>query len=214
MPAARTGEVVFRETGSGTNGGAWPARWVTHDTAGTGTYDVQSGGLRVVTAGTGGFYTDLSNLIPSCPRSMNSEVLFRVKTAPALHEEYITVVLRSSGDYGGFYPQFGYMLALAPSGNNWSLAFCAFGTQTTIGTAVTHTFVNNASYWVRFRCQRGRLSASVWDDGTAEPAAWQFDQFDGQYNNPGQCSFYVQAGSGGLAETAVFDSITVWDLGG
>jgi hypothetical protein len=109
------------------------------------------------------------------------EILVRWKQVAAGNPSF-RVVARASGGDGSEYS---YHLHVDSVGDDWRIGRFLNGVHTYLGIEQAHDFRSDIFHWARFRVQGNTISAKIWDDGSAEPTAWDDTDTDGNITSGG-----------------------------
>ena len=154
----------------------WTARWVTTNTnwlvrakAGA------EGGKTLENTGTNtGRHLLTWNAIDADANRADVEILVRYRPSTS-STELPRLTLRGSGAAGA---ENGYFVSFNASSLNFNLAKFVAGTQTNLGSTISHTTIANVWYYVRFRANGTTLQMRRWKDGEVEPSAWELTVTD------------------------------------
>src|SRR5450756_281683 len=190
--------MAFSETWTGTNGAAWPAGWTHYDGPAS---TIQSNAGRQGTGASA--YTDVWDYQTG---TVDGEVLVQVQVSGTT-ERYVEVGARSTADsrisgncYAAHFSQDGTCVIFR---------FDAGAQVQLVATASGYlTIAANAWYWIRFRWQGSKLSASFWPATGGEPGTWSLTTTDSTYSTAGMVGLFVQTGVTGTALTFNWDNLT------
>jgi hypothetical protein len=101
----------------------------------------------------------------------------------------------------------------ASSGTTLGFTRRVSGTDTSIGTDVTISYVANTLYWLRFRINGSNLYARFWADGSTEPTSWTETATDtgaGAISGAGGWGIRTKSTNG---DSILYDSYSVTNFG-
>lgn len=200
----------------GTNGDAWPNPWVTAFSGGTGTADIQSNKLRMQTAATGAYLCMVQADI-GIPIYDRVEIRCRVTPGQTwVTESFFDVVILDAWrtSVSPQEPQNGYSADVFGQATpkillSSDVASTEADTGQTANARSGSTAVN-----VVFRRVGGVTMMKAYDDGTAEPAAWDliYTPTVPVSTGPWRLGFSIVCGNAAAAVRFDVDNITVDDL--
>ncbi|MDQ3275291.1 MAG: hypothetical protein M3Q39_09770, partial [Actinomycetota bacterium] len=209
--------VLFTDTFTGSDGAPW-------DTAKWQTAEVGTGGVVDVAANEGRIYMPGANsrgrTSSKMPATVDSEALLSYRydshTAGGADVSYFRVHLRGDGVWvSTTAPSNGYGVEVR---SNTSSVFgykSVGGVHTVLAsTSGVAPISPGTKRWLRLRVQGTTMSVKIWDDGTAEPAAWS-TEWTGLTELTAGGVFMPGARMSGTAtapNTWRFDDLTVTDL--
>lgn len=199
---------------NGSNGDAWPSPWITNFGGGSGTADIQSNQLRLITPATGAFGGSARALM-MIPH-WDFDIYVRVTPGAAwITEAFVCIGIGDTfaGVTNG--PNNAFISNLGGASSEFNFAsILATSSTTQLNPGYTYT----ASNPINLRIFKSGLSAAVkiWDDGTNEPALWASSGSITASAAPNTGLFGLiigtNTGSAASAVTFSFDNLSINDL--
>jgi len=181
---------------------------------GTATDDIQ-GSLLSIALAAGGAYGVRGGVALTGARVPDDfELLLNSQTNTG-SENYLRITWRTSDTSAatnGSDIQYGYRLESVPLFGTLKLERMDNYSATSLASP-GYTFTNGARHWIRIRAERDRIQVKVWDNGSAEPGAWQIDVTDGTYPSGDRLIIALLNGWTGDAVSRTIGGLSVWDLG-
>lgn len=201
--------IVFSENFTGPDGSSWSAsRWT--GAVGAGAWDIQANAGRMAIANVSNDRVQARALMPM---TLDTETLTSVRYSTTGPRGYFYIFGRGSGDWVAGYPGTSYFLQLTNDGSAAALWKSVNGVTTQLVSNATAAAVTTTKQWVRLRVNGSSISAKIWTDGTAEPAAWELSTTDTTITSPGvlQVRMY-RSGSSTDTREAILDDLVVTNL--
>lgn len=202
---------TFTETWTGSNGAEWPAVWVTSNSTGAGTIDVQSGEGRMSTA-TANYNVCRAVLSADVWNDTDGAavVYFRV---PSGGKPQINLCLRADGGWGlTDVPSNGYIAQANMAGDNFFLLKAVSGTVTQLGATQSFAYTVGATYAMRLETDGSTIRVKVWAASGSEPG-WAIEETDTSLPGSGRLQLSMRNLTGGDSREVRFDDLTVATLG-
>ena len=189
------------ETWTAANGSAWPAQWVTGQTAAGGTVDVQSNRGRLA-SGTQGGYSGASRVSRRLNITPPVDVEISGSWTPDTAEPYGLVVVRADNTID---TQTGYHLTLDKSGTLSLTRRIAY--TSTLLASFPFAAASSTTYGFRLRAVGSSIQARVWSG--SEPTTWQVDVTDTGITGSGAVGLSVAGGAAATQHSIAFDDVVV-----
>jgi len=169
--------VVFSDDFTGTDGAVWDAAKWTLDVGTSAVADISTNRGRL-------HFDDVAGARARADARQSAvltdqEVLLSYQWGDNTTLGRLDVFLRSSGDWGTqAVPTNCYFIELANNSTAGDLKKCVANVVSTLQTVAVTQTASTVKQWLRLRIVSNRLTARIWDDGSAEPGGWEFDQTD------------------------------------
>jgi chitodextrinase len=210
VPVTTTGTAptsLFSDLFSGADGSAWNGSWTT--TTGSGTANVQSNRGALTFSDTAGAYAR-AQLTGLADRA-DSDTTFSYQWSATSGSGYFNAYTRGSGGWSNSYrPRNGYGIELFSNSGTGYVRKVVNGAVSNLQTISGFNTTTTTKQWIRIRVVGSTIQVKHWNDGQAEPTAWDSTDTDTDVTTTGQLHLsYVRGGSNTGAKTLYLDDLTI-----
>ena len=206
-----SGGTVLSDTWSLADGVGWDSGlWLSSVVQG-GVVDVQGseGRIGITTGG-----ASLGRAIATMASTADAELLTSFRFSDVSTAARFSVWLRASGDWSSgsdVLPTDGYRITIDNNSPNMRLQVINAGATTNLTSPTSVGEATTTKQWLRMRVEGDTISASVWTDGTTEPATWEITATDTSVAS-GVLQLGFRRSTGTLVRDLFLDDLVLTDL--